>query len=83
MHREGSDERPSRFRPPSAPPSGVEFQRPLSASWSATLGAHAQMTNCIDEHGKRLTTDCFGAPLTISGRPDDEVLMASLSTSYK
>ncbi|GAX81347.1 hypothetical protein CEUSTIGMA_g8778.t1 [Chlamydomonas eustigma] len=61
---------------------GVEYQRPLSATWSGTLGAHVQRTSCINEHGIKLNTDCYGAPLTCSGHPEDKQLLTSMSTSY-
>ena len=62
---------------------GVEYQRPLSAHWSATAGVNAQRTICIDDHGVRLLRDSYGHPLTASGRHDDSVITSSLSTSYR
>ena len=44
---------------------GIEFQRPLSSTWTATLGSHAQRTTCINERGSRLTHDAYGSPLTV------------------
>ena len=61
---------------------GVEFQRPLSSTWSSVLSLHCQKTSCSDEHGSSLSKDIYGAPLTFSGRCDDKVLLASSSASY-
>lgn len=61
---------------------GVEFQRPLSSTWSSVFGLHCQKTSCSDQHGAALSKDVYGAPLTFSGRSDDMVLLASTSASY-
>ena len=73
---------PKPLLPPPTNTSGIEFQRPLSSTWTATLGGHAQRTTCINERGARLTHDAYGSPLTVSGRPDEFAVVTTLSTSY-
>lgn len=63
-------------------PAGLEMQRPLSTHWSGTLAMHCQRTRCMDENGRQMAKDAFGAPLTLSGKPYDDMMLAASSFSY-
>ena len=46
---------------------GVEYSRPLSVGWTGTLGFGWQRASAVDEKGRTLSTDAYGAPLTHAG----------------
>lgn len=62
---------------------GVEYSRPLSVGWTGTLGLGWQRASAVDEKGRTLSTDAYGAPLTHAGggRPDT-LATALLRASY-
>ncbi|TYH69777.1 hypothetical protein ES332_D05G076100v1 [Gossypium tomentosum] len=55
---------------------GVEFSRPLRPKWSGTAGLIFQHAGARDEKGNPIIKDFYGSPLTASGKPYDDMLVA-------
>ncbi len=54
-----------------------------SAGWNGTLGVNWQRAKCIDEHGRSMTHDAYGSPLTFSGKTSDTMMLALLRAVYR
>ncbi|CAN0902108.1 Outer envelope protein 80, chloroplastic [Linum grandiflorum] len=61
---------------------GLEFSRPLRPKWSGTAGLFFQHAGARDENGNPIIKDCYGSPLTASGKTYDDMLLAKLETVY-
>ncbi|KAL4311719.1 hypothetical protein GQ457_01G048830 [Hibiscus cannabinus] len=61
---------------------GVEFSRPLRPKWSGTAGLFFQRAGARDEKGNPIIKDFYGSPLTASGKPYDNMLLAKLESIY-
>ncbi|KAF4385077.1 hypothetical protein G4B88_029119 [Cannabis sativa] len=61
---------------------GIEFSRPLRPKWSGTAGLIFQQTEAHNEKGENIIKDCFGSPLTASGKNYDHTLLARFETVY-
>lgn len=61
---------------------GVEFSRPLRPKWSGTAGLIFQHAGARNEKGEPIIKDCFGSPLTASGKSHDDTLIAKFETVY-
>ena len=55
----------------------------FAAGWGGTLGVNWQRAKCTDEHGRALTQDVYGSPLTFSGRTSDTMMLALLRAVYR
>ena len=55
----------------------------LGAGWNGTLGVNWQRAKCIDEHGRSMTHDAYGSPLTFSGKTSDTMMLALLRAVYR
>lgn len=65
--------------------------------WACRLGARAELSLppaidprlpanqacCVDDHGRRLDADLYGAPLTFSGKEHDTMALGTLRVAYK
>jgi hypothetical protein len=60
----------------------LEFRRPIAEDWTGAAGITWQRARCMDEHGRTVGLDCYGAPLTFSGRDADVAALATLSAAY-
>ena len=63
--------------------SGVEWRRPLTADWTGTAGLHWQRTSCMGDHGQAVMQDCYGCPLTYSGKSRDTMVLTNISAAYR
>ncbi len=55
----------------------------IGTGWNGTLGINWQRAKCIDEHGRSLTHDTYGSPLTFSGKTSDTMMLALLRAVYR
>ncbi|KAK5836300.1 hypothetical protein PVK06_012081 [Gossypium arboreum] len=63
-------------------PAGIEFSRPLKPKWSGIAGLIFQHTGAHDEKGNPIMKDFYGSPLTASGKPYDDMLVAEFECVY-
>ncbi|GMI81584.1 EMBRYO DEFECTIVE 213, outer envelope protein of 80 kDa [Hibiscus trionum] len=61
---------------------GIEFSRPLRPKWSGTAGIIFQHAGARDEKGNPIIKDFYGSPLTASGKPYDDMLVAKFESVY-
>ncbi|KAA3490568.1 outer envelope protein 80, chloroplastic-like isoform X1 [Gossypium australe] len=61
---------------------GIEFSRPLRPKWSGTAGLIFQHAGARDEKGNPIIKDFYGSPLTASGKPYDDMLVAKFECVY-
>ncbi|XWS73524.1 hypothetical protein CRYUN_Cryun02cG0136900 [Craigia yunnanensis] len=61
---------------------GVEFSRPIRPKWSGTAGIIFQHAGARDEKGNPIIKDFYGSPLTASGKPYDDMLLAKFESVY-
>ncbi|XVF47413.1 hypothetical protein PTKIN_Ptkin03bG0107200 [Pterospermum kingtungense] len=61
---------------------GVEFSRPIRPKWSGTAGLIFQHAGARDEKGNPIIKDFYGSPLTASGKPYDDMLLAKFESVY-
>ncbi|KAL5566613.1 hypothetical protein UlMin_029777 [Ulmus minor] len=61
---------------------GIEFSRPIRPKWRGTAGIIFQHAGARDEKGDPIIKDCFGSPLTASGKNYDETLLAKFESVY-
>ncbi|KAM7278291.1 hypothetical protein ACFE04_005425 [Oxalis oulophora] len=61
---------------------GIEFSRPIRPKWTGTAGLIFQHTGARDEKGNPIIKDSYGSPLTASGRPHDDTLLAKCECVY-
>ncbi|XP_026425096.1 outer envelope protein 80, chloroplastic-like isoform X2 [Papaver somniferum] len=61
---------------------GVEFSRPLRPTWNGTAGIIFQRAGARNEGGSPLIKDYYSSPLTASGNPHDDMLLAKLESVY-
>ncbi|CAL1409592.1 unnamed protein product [Linum trigynum] len=61
---------------------GIEFSRPLRPKWSGTTGVIFQHAGVRDEKANPIIKDRYSSPLTASGKPHDDTLLAKLETVY-
>ena len=61
----------------------VEYGRPLGLGWQGSLGLSWQQARCVDEHGQPMDRDCYGGPLTFSGREHDTMALGLIRVAYK
>ncbi|KAK8550660.1 hypothetical protein V6N12_039356 [Hibiscus sabdariffa] len=61
---------------------GIEFSRPLRPKWSGTAGLFFQHAGARDEKGNPIIKDFYGSPLTASGKPYDDMLVAKFESVY-
>ncbi|PON78853.1 Bacterial surface antigen (D15) [Parasponia andersonii] len=61
---------------------GIEFSRPIRPKWSGTTGLIFQHAGARNEKGEPIIKDCFGSPLTASGKTHDDTLLAKFETVY-
>ncbi|KAB2087171.1 hypothetical protein ES319_A04G084500v1 [Gossypium barbadense] len=63
-------------------PAGIEFSRPLKPKWSGIAGLSFQHTGARDEKGNPIMKDFYGSPLTVNGKPYDDMLVAEFECVY-
>ncbi|XVE60026.1 hypothetical protein DITRI_Ditri05aG0093600 [Diplodiscus trichospermus] len=61
---------------------GIEFSRPIRPKWSGTAGLIFQHAGARDEKGNPIIKDFYGSPLTASGKPYDDMLLAKFESVY-
>ncbi|KAK4787965.1 hypothetical protein SAY86_019284 [Trapa natans] len=61
---------------------GIEFSRPIRPRWRGTAGIVFQHAGARDEKGNPVIKDFYSSPLTASGDPYDDTLLAKLETVY-
>ncbi|XP_022753573.1 outer envelope protein 80, chloroplastic-like isoform X2 [Durio zibethinus] len=61
---------------------GVEFSRPIRPKWSGTAGLIFQHAGVHDEKGNPTIKDFYSSPLTASGKPYDNMLLAKFESVY-
>ncbi|EOY32604.1 hypothetical protein QUC31_019351 [Theobroma cacao] len=61
---------------------GVEFSRPIRPKWNGTAGLIFQHAGARDEKGNPIIKDFYGSPLTASGKPYDDMLLAKFESVY-
>ncbi|XP_017983638.1 PREDICTED: outer envelope protein 80, chloroplastic [Theobroma cacao] len=61
---------------------GVEFSRPIRPKWNGTVGLIFQHAGARDEKGNPIIKDFYGSPLTASGKPYDDMLLAKFESVY-
>ena len=83
LRRQKKKKKLTLFSPFPPPTGGVEYSRPLSVGWTGTLGFGWQRASAVDEKGRTLSTDAYGAPLThAGGGKADTLATALLRASY-
>lgn len=60
----------------------MEYGRPLLQNWQGSLGFSWQQAHCVDDHGRPLQSDLYGAPLTFSGRQHDTMALGTIRVAY-
>ncbi|KAJ4724237.1 outer envelope protein 80, chloroplastic-like [Melia azedarach] len=61
---------------------GLEFSRPIRPKWSGTAGLIFQHAGARDEKGNPIIKDFYSSPLTASGKPHDDMLIAKFESVY-
>ncbi|CAD5332174.1 unnamed protein product [Arabidopsis thaliana] len=61
---------------------GVEYSRPFRPKWNGTAGLIFQHAGARDEQGNPIIKDFYSSPLTASGKPHDETMLAKLESIY-
>ncbi|CAM8972898.1 hypothetical protein QQ045_028831 [Rhodiola kirilowii] len=61
---------------------GIEFSRPFRPKWSGTAGLIFQHAGARDDSGRPIIKDFYNSPLTASGNPHDDALLAKLESVY-
>ena len=62
---------------------GVEYRRPLAASWTGTFAATYQRASTHDESKRECLHDAYGSPLTFSGHDVDTSFSAMTRFVYE